>query len=456
MKFRVKPRTLTLFLCISLLTRALRVYAQEDTAQYRKEFYREDDDRMSVDTDTVFFDLGIGTQVRLQGQFVVDAISGATPTGAPPPDQWRYADYNYFFQRADTQLFQAEVYNTNNYILYTSGVFNSFADYTNYIENTYAQQIAQGASNNAAASLNGLTNKLLNPSYRSSSVPLTSIHDVRHAYSVTTPVTFGNNTLTPNLAYSTESDYRSVGYALNYDLQLNQKNTTLHAGVAYTPDEVRDYTQVNWQHKTSEDFLVGVTQLLTPKSYLTFDFTLGLEEGYLSDPYRQVMALYPDPQAAPGAILYPENRPRHRTKETAYISFTQFADPLDGSVELGYRFFHDTYGITASTFEATWHQNVIKNLVFSPGIRYYYQSAASFYNVIFLDANNFPTYYSSDYRLSNMETFTYSLNLNYRLVKHFSLDLDYKRYVMRGLDGITSQSAYPSANVYSVGGRFWF
>ncbi len=452
MKLKFKSPALAFFLCIALITRTLRAPAQEDTLQYRKEFYREDADRMSVDTDTVYFDLGIGANVRLQGQFVVDAISGATPTGAPPPAQWRYADFGYFFQQANNQLFQAAVYNTNNYILYSSGVFSSFSDYTNYIASIYPQ-IPQQASNNAAQSVQALTNA---PNYRSSSVPLVNIHDVRHAYSLTVPVTFGNNTLTPNLAYSTESDYRSVGFALNYDLQLNQKNTTLHGAVAYTPDHVRDDTLVNWQHKTSEDYLVGVTQLLTPKSYLTFDFTLGLEEGYLNDPYRSVMTLFPDPQTTADAALMPENRPRHRTKETAYLSFTQFAEPLNGSVELGYRFFHDTYGITANTFEVTWHQNVIKNLVFSPGLRYYYQSAASFYNVIFLDANNLPPYYSSDYRLSNMETFTYSLNLNYRLVKHFSVDLDYKRYVMKGVDGITSQSAYPSANVYSIGGRIWF
>jgi hypothetical protein len=55
-----------------------------------------------------------------------------------------------------------------------------------------------------------------------------------------------------------------------------------------------------------------------------------------------------------------------------------------------------------------------------------------------------------------METFTYTANLDYRIVKHFALDVGYQRYIMHGLDGITSQSAYPSANVYSVGARVLF
>jgi hypothetical protein len=46
--------------------------------------------------------------------------------------------------------------------------------------------------------------------------------------------------------------------------------------------------------------------------------------------------------------------------------------------------------------------------------------------------------------------------LSYRVCQYFSVDLGYSRYIMQGLDGATSQSAYPSANVYTLGGRFWF
>jgi hypothetical protein len=37
-----------------------------------------------------------------------------------------------------------------------------------------------------------------------------------------------------------------------------------------------------------------------------------------------------------------------------------------------------------------------------------------------------------------------------------SFDASYYRYMMHGLDGVTSQSAYPSANVGSLGLRIWF
>jgi len=41
-------------------------------------------------------------------------------------------------------------------------------------------------------------------------------------------------------------------------------------------------------------------------------------------------------------------------------------------------------------------------------------------------------------------------------MKNLSLDASYMRYIMSGLDGVTSQSAYPSANVFNLGLRVWF
>ncbi len=55
-----------------------------------------------------------------------------------------------------------------------------------------------------------------------------------------------------------------------------------------------------------------------------------------------------------------------------------------------------------------------------------------------------------------METFAAGLSLNWKIRDWLSLDLAYQRYVMKGLDGITSQSAYPSANMFTLGARIWF
>jgi hypothetical protein len=72
------------------------------------------------------------------------------------------------------------------------------------------------------------------------------------------------------------------------------------------------------------------------------------------------------------------------------------------------------------------------------------------------DFNALPPAYSADYRLSEFNSFNFGLQASYRFHRHLSLDAGYMRYVMHGLDAVTSQSAYPAANVFSLGLRGWF
>jgi len=103
-----------------------------------------------------------------------------------------------------------------------------------------------------------------------------------------------------------------------------------------------------------------------------------------------------------------------------------------------------------------WYQKLGRHIVFSPMFRYYRQSAASFYGTRFPDFNTPPTYYSADYRLSELESYAVGVSLNWKVRDWLSIDATYKRYVMRGLDSVTSPTAYPSANVLTVGARVWF
>ena len=452
-----RPGRLVLYLCLLWLVRTSPARAEDDQVDYRHEYYQEDDSRMRINTDSVFANADINQHFGLTGTYVEDAISGATPTGAPPFSQWLYPTYASYYNQSYSQLYQAAV--NNNLYLYQAGYFSTYQAFTNYVAANNPQLGAQ-ATNSANSSYNSLTN---NPNFRRNTVETIHLHDHRRAFSIGTPITFGINQFTPEVSVSKESDYHSYGASFNDSVLLNQKNTTLTGGWSFDNDRVRDDSYVNWQGKISNDFFLGVNQLLTPKSYMTFDLTYGTEHGYLSDPYRGVM-LADVMQSPEAAALSPENRPGHRDKVTFYTGYTQFVTPLNGSMEASYRFFHDTSEIFAQTVELSWHQKIGRHLVLSPLFRYYYQTAANYYYVVVPDIYDAaqgkyvpaPQFYSSDYRLSEMETFTWGLSLTYRIQKHVSVDLSYTRYVMQGMDGLTSQSAYPSANIASVGFRLWF
>lgn len=288
-------------------------------------------------------------------------------------------------------------------------------------------------------------------------VPLAHMADIRKAGSLELDWGWGRQTLAPQLAYSEERDYRSTGIALSDAIEFNQKNTTLRLGLAHNFDQVKPTFFPQALNKDTTDFLVGVSQLLSPKTVLTADFTFGVDDGYLADPYRGVQfAGYPLYEA-----LFPEQRPAHRTREVLLTGLTQFLKPVDASLEATYRIYHDTYGVWAHTVGLNWYQKLGRQLVLAPFARYYVQSAATFYAVNFqgdptLSLAGIPQYYSADYRLSHFESFSYGLQATVILKEHVYLDAGYQRYEMSTLDGMTSASAYPQANIFTLGVRLWF
>lgn len=364
---------------------------------YRYELYQEDDDRIEVQTHSALFETQLKERLlSVKGEVIYDSISGATPTGAAPSSK-----YNYDFM--SVYGFQPEIV---------------------------------GNTNGTAA-------------------PLTHMEDERKAMSLETPLTLGRHTITPQFAYSEESDYKSTGVALNYAVLLNEKNTTLSFGWAHTWDEVLDDHRQP-QDKRSDDLLIGLNQLLGPKTVLGLHLTYGKASGYLNDPYRLIVAANDLQINADDPSGYVEHRPDEREKYIARLSLTQFITPCHASFEAAYRYFQDSYGTDAHTIEFWWHQKIGRHVVISPVLRYYHQTAADFYYDILPDSNNLPSYYSSDYRLSEMQTVTAGVNVMIKATKWLTFDASYRRYVMEGLDGVTAQSAYPSANVFSIGARFFF
>lgn len=440
---------------VLLLWRVSRAGAQEDMGGFRQQWYQEDDDRVRVNTQSFLFDVGLSPKVRLNGNLVLDAISGATPVGAPAPATWQYPTYAQYYDAAYQQAFSSAFnqYVADNQIYVDTGYITS-QQLTNEATATALGAAPGPATANADASYQSLTN---NPNYRSSQVPLTTLKDRRTAFGIGLPIAVNQQLITPSFAYSDESDYTSYVGALNYSVALNQKNTTASVGWAHNADSVRDDLGV-WQDKRVDSVFVGAVQLLSPKSFVTFNLSYVNESGYLTDPYRGVIFVatnFDDLQKNPfDPSTDPEVRPDERERGIAYLAYNHFIDPLNGAAECIYRFSTDTWDINAHMVDLRWHQKIGPHIVLSPSFRYYVQSAADFYYPGLVPTPA-PEHYSSDYRLSELQTFNYGVRLTWRVHEHVSLDFGYARYIMEGLDD-TSPSAYPSANTYSVGARVWF
>ncbi len=349
----------------------------ENHADFRYELYTEDNDRIQVETYSALVEQAINNRISFRAQAVYDGISGATPTGAPPP-------------------------------------------------------------------------------VGSNRVPTVEIDDIRRAGSLAVNLRLANHTLSPQFAYSKESDYESLGVALTDAIDFNEKNTTLVLGLSHDFDKVEPEFWPSAKRKDSTDLIIGVNQLLDSKTVFTGNLTLGYADGYLADPYRGVrFDGYPDPNS-----IFPEKRPGYKSKQVGYVSLTRFFDPLDASAAVSYRLYHDSYGIVAHTVTVEWFQKIGQHVILAPIFRYYTQNAADFY-VVRLPGDPsdpastvpIPDYYSADYRLAALETFTYGVRATFILNDHLWLDAGYKRYEMFGTDSRTPSEAFPSAHIFSIGVR---
>lgn len=372
------------------LTFALpRLLRAENDADYRFGYYFEDNHRMTIETHSVYFNQKLTDSVDVKGEFVYDGVSGATPVGT---HLWKFDGVKWTRGAAKTITIDA---------------------------------------------------------------------DERYAGNATVDWKLGDNTLSPGIAISSEHDYLSIGPSLSDSFAFNDKNTIVQAGVSHNFDSVRtskgNWVEVfgvghfrttpdKWSAKDSTEAMIGISQLLSPKTILTANVTYGYDTGYLTDPYR--LAEY-GPSFLPFTIGIKENRPRVRNKEVFQTSLTQYFETVNGSLEGTFRVYHDSYDITSEDIGLTWHQWLGKHVIVEPFARFYYQSAASFYQPVFTDP--VPTYHSSDYRLSEFCSTDFGVQVTGVIADHVHLVAGYHRYSMYGLDGKTTADMYPKAHVITIG-----
>jgi hypothetical protein len=105
-----------------------------------------------------------------------------------------------------------------------------------------------------------------------------------------------------------------------------------------------------------------------------------------------------------------------------------------------------------------WFQKFGTHVILAPMFRYYTQTQANFYGVRFpgdpsdpASTVPIPNYYSADYRLTSLTTYTYGAQLTFVIADWLHLYGGYSRYEMLGDNSQTPASAYPKANIFTGG-----
>lgn len=240
---------------------------------------------------------------------------------------------------------------------------------------------------------------------------------------------------------SKEYDYLSLAVNYLFEKDMNQKNTTLSAGVSYAYDTIKPegglptplasmvapaVTQPkNGTDDTKQtiDLILGATQIIDRESLFQVNYSFSKSDGYMTDPFKLLSVVDPTTGSTNDYIY--ENRPDNRMKHGLFGAYKKAVG--NDTVEVSYRFMTDDWGINSHTldFHYAWMFSEGKKFL-EPHIRLYTQSKADFYNT-FLAQGETNKYASADYRLADMNAITVGLKYGQDLEndKSFSVRLEY-------------------------------
>jgi hypothetical protein len=258
---------------------------------------------------------------------------------------------------------------------------------------------------------------------------------------------------------STETDYLSLGLSGGISRDLALRNTTISAGFSVSRDRVSPHGGFptpfaemqppdgggggddeddegegggSGKAKTVVDLLAGLSQVLDRATLLRLSYTYGHSRGYLTDPYKILSVVQGPGGQQPGdpvRYLF-ERRPDARSKQSVYGELRRM---IGHDVALGsYRYFWDDWGVRSHTLEMTVDLPVSERNYLKPHVRYYRQTAASFYSNYLLDGDRTPDYASADYRLGAFHATTFGLELGHRFHRDLIVHAGVETMLQRG------------------------
>lgn len=235
-------------------------------------------------------------------------------------------------------------------------------------------------------------------------------------------------TLNTGVAFSIESDYYSFGKFLgvskrsknemqDFNLQLQAFNDDLRwrniffkPTVLIYPSELRSTDWFEKFRRNSYNVHFAYTRILNQRNTVGLATSLSFQHGLLSTPFHRVY--FND------GSLKVENLPGFRHKESVALKWNTFAggmvvlrNTLNGYI--------DNFGILAFSIENETAIKVSAQWTLTPNFRYYMQSKSDYF-AGFKEHDPTDKYYTSDYDLSALKTYTAGMGIKYtpKTAKH--------------------------------------
>jgi len=245
-------------------------------------------------------------------------------------------------------------------------------------------------------------------------------------------ISFGGN-------FSREFDYQSISANTSVSHDFNQRNTTLNYGISFATDTISPIGDIpvplsilegptpkgvakadrdaDSETRTTIDFLIGVSQVITRRTIMQFNYSLGDSSGYHTDPYKIISVVdgtTGDTLSLAAGGYRHEGRPEDRQKQSLYWQTKHHFN--EDIVDISYRYFWDDWGVKSHTIDFRYRWKFLDSKSYlEPHIRLYSQEAADFYVHSLVAGTATPAFATADYRLGEFDGTTIGIKYGKQL-----------------------------------------
>jgi len=209
--------------------------------------------------------------------------------------------------------------------------------------------------------------------------------EVRHEFNFGLAHILGKVIITADALYSTESDYTSSTLIGNYTQYFAENNTSIQLGIVRSWDKVFPKTK-NWKKdKNVTTFNANFSQIVSKNLILQLLSSYTDNNGLLSDNYQLVPITIDGKDS-----LFDPIHPNLRIRRAAALSL-KYRLTNESSIQVGYRYYWDSWDINANTYSANYERYLSKHVIMGVGWRSNFQTQAFFFKPIYLIPEQYMT-----------------------------------------------------------------
>ncbi len=241
---------------------------------------------------------------------------------------------------------------------------------------------------------------------------------------------FLNDKTLMSLSYnnSEENDYEATTISLNFSQDFFGDLSTLSMGYSQGANVVGRNGDPNFaEDVVTRNYRLSLSQIISKNFIMSFALDTMTDEGFLNNPYRSVRYLDTSPL---GYAYQLEKYPKTRTSN-AFAIRGRYYLPQRAALHGGYRFFTDTWGINANTFDIGYTMPYEEDWIIEYNYRYYDQTRADFYADLFSHKDAF-IFMARDKEMSTFSSQSIGVGASYEfrkngtgLLKRGSLNMNY-------------------------------